>query len=584
MTEHIRKDNKFAKEVRDESGYGAENSSEACLESFEYESADFESEAGHKIEDAGKTEAKDGNDATPAEELSDRRLSNHEEEETEGNQKEQSEDLCGKGVEERKLREFAEKEQPTEESILSKEEESFRQGTQLPPLEENKTPFVPPAPEEINIPAVKTERKKEPEPVRRLEESKKPYFLKNGQVGQSYSAFIDLEKISPKHPIQDYTIEGLDGIGGVRLVKESNLIEGVPKNAGEPGGNYEFDLTIRYRLKRKDGSDEGEKDYYDEKRTLFLKILPNPKALWKDIEPPDDLTDRKEHCYKKAVSFKDPADEKQRTLVAASKRGRSHAHKGLFRDDHVKVEHLENTGWSIMAVADGAGSARLSRVGSHIACETVCEFIAGELKASDRILESKIMQLQENKDDAELKKMLYEIIAVGAFKAAKAIEDEAKARGEKVDHFSTTLIVGIQKSFDFGKFFSGFWIGDGALTVYDRRGWFKPLGAPDGGEYSGQTRFLTTKNIVNKSEELIKRIYYEILDDYTAFFAMTDGISDPKFGTDNNLLEQKFWDALWEDLSKNALFARENADKKLLEWLDFWAEGEHDDRTIAVLY
>lgn len=43
------------------------------------------------------------------------------------------------------------------------------------PLEENKMPFVPPALDEINIPARKTEQKKKPEPVRRLEESVEPF-------------------------------------------------------------------------------------------------------------------------------------------------------------------------------------------------------------------------------------------------------------------------------------------------------------------------------------------------------------------------------------------------------------------------
>jgi hypothetical protein len=89
------------------------------------------------------------------------------------------------------------------------------------------------------------------------------------------------------------------------------------------------------------------------------------------------------------------------------------------------------------------------------------------------------------------------------------------------------------------------------------------------------------------TDELQKRVRIEIVEDFTAIFAMTDGISDPKFETDNNLQNIKYWDMLWDELlDENGvnLLKTEEPDKKLLEWLDFWSEGNHDDRTIAILY
>ena len=71
---------------------------------------------------------------------------------------------------------------------------------------------------------------------------------------------------------------------------------------------------------------------------------------------------------------------------------------------------------------------------------------------------------------------------------------------------------------------------------------------------------------------------------------MTDGVSDPKFETDANLNNPDKWDDLWDDLTHNKEFPVELLDDnvaakdQLLNWLDFWSPGNHDDRTIAILY
>ena len=111
----------------------------------------------------------------------------------------------------------------------------------------------------------------------------------------------------------------------------------------------------------------------------------------------------------------------------------------------------------------------------------------------------------------------------------------------------------------------------------------KLLGVPDGGEFSGETAFITM-NMMMTPEELTKRIYYEVVNDFTAFFAMTDGVSDPKFITESNLEKVSFWDGLWNELENEVISSENSIDVKLLEWLDYWVEGEHDDRTIVILF
>lgn len=45
--------------------------------------------------------------------------------------------------------------------------------------------------------------------------------------------------------------------------------------------------------------------------------------------------------------------------------------------------------------------------------------------------------------------------------------------------------------------------------------------------------------------------------------------------------------ALWDDLKQKGVDLTDDNDAakdQLLDWLDFWSPGNHDDRTIAILY
>ena len=113
------------------------------------------------------------------------------------------------------------------------------------------------------------------------------------------------------------------------------------------------------------------------------------------------------------------------------------------------------------------------------------------------------------------------------------------------------------------------------------------LGMPDEGEFAGQTRFLTMPEIFSDSNSFYNRCRFKIYPDFTALMLMTDGVSDPKFETDANLQNIDMWDALWKDLADNGVELTDDNEKsreQLLEWLNFWDRGNHDDRTIAILY
>ena len=73
---------------------------------------------------------------------------------------------------------------------------------------------------------------------------------------------------------------------------------------------------------------------------------------------------------------------------------------------------------------------------------------------------------------------------------------------------------------------------------------------------------------------------------------MTDGIYDPKFVVEANLEKVEKWQEFIADLEGN------NEDKTKVElkisnkeiagqlatWMDFWSAGNHDDRTLAIVF
>lgn len=356
-----------------------------------------------------------------------------------------------------------------------------------------------------------------------------------------------------------------------------------------------YELTIKYSF---DGIEVPEDRPTLERKVPFI-INQDPRKLWKNLPVDwDNMPEPKyqnedvQNDYVKVEALEDGTSQKD--IVAASKRGRSHAQEAKPRDDHFRMYHDDSTNWYVMAVADGAGSAKFSREGSRIACNTVVEHCKNEL-ANSESFEKNINLWHLDEGSAEAGKLIsadiYRIVGNAAYKAHKAIVSEAKNANNPTKSYATTLLLAICKRFEFGWFVASFWVGDGAMCLYDKENHTSTLlGVPDEGEYAGQTRFLTMPEIFTDTTEFYKRLKCKIVPDFTALFLMTDGVSDPKFETDANLNNPDKWDALWDDLQNNPENPvdlsddHEEAKEELLKWLDFWSPGNHDDRTIAILY
>lgn len=402
----------------------------------------------------------------------------------------------------------------------------------------------------------------------------------NGTVGKEYKVEYELSE-DVQDDIEEFWMEGIDAIGlKEESTKNTLVVSGIPNEAN----TFDFKLCYKYK-----GWIEGKPVL---ERNFTIAINPDPRSLWKDIPTPTDIDYYKQDSACDYVKVEAIDDKPQKDIVVASQRGRSHAHEGKARDDDYQVYYSKDTGWYIMAVADGAGSAKYSREGSRIACETTVNHCREKIaSALNDDFDNYIKRFNEEPDKPENKQFIstevYQILGNAAYKAYKAIEAESKTKGEPIKSYATTLLLTICKHFDFGWFVASYWVGDGALCIYNKgKQEFLLLGTPDEGEFSGQTRFLTMPEMFTTGEAISSRLRMLCVEDFTALFMMTDGVSDPMFETDSNLNSIQKWNELWDNINKEVELTDDNEASKdqLLKWLDFWSQGNHDDRTIAILY
>ncbi len=426
----------------------------------------------------------------------------------------------------------------------------------------------------------------------RINDIKQMVFpIQNGTVGKDYFSKIDFKQLNLTDIIYE-DFQGLEEIG-LKFNSVDDTIDGVPTKSGE--------LKIKFLFKIEGESEDSEVNI----KEFSIIINPDPKSLWKDIE-----SDKTDQFWKEDnVTIKDLVGEKR--IVISSKRGRSHANVGSFRDDDFAYKYFNNSGWTVVAVSDGAGSYSLSRKGSQIACNAVVEYFE---KHSDielhKNFEDKLLEFDKNRDEALLKEI--EILSKqNLYKATVFAHNKIKEFSEEtfsqypeifnnpkakypIDYFHSTLIFTLFKKFEFGYAVLTFGVGDCPIAVVNKdRTITKLMNWLDVGEFGGGTRFITQGEIFHsESNPMTTRFNFQIFTDFSFLFLMTDGIYDPKFVVEANLEKNEKWQEFISDLEGNNddksqvnfNYDNEEIDIELSKWMDFWSPGNHDDRTLAIIY
>lgn len=439
--------------------------------------------------------------------------------------------------------------------------------------------------------------------------------IPNGTVGKSYDYKFDFIQLNWSNIIFS-EFEGLDEMGLLYDKDEERIF-------GTPQANGDFKIKLKFRVKG-----ETENNTLNEK-TINLIINADPKSLWQNKE--SDKTDR--FWKEDNVSVFDKLGAKN--IVVSSKRGRSHANVGSFRDDDFAFHHFEKTGWSVVAVSDGAGGYKNTRKGSEIACNEVINFFEvnfnNEIVASfdqlilnhynDSINNPSVVKptIEENKaietiTDAEIttndsldgvketevkessqvqiSKFIYNYLGNCAKHVYNKLDEFAINNEFSIKELHSTLIFTLFKKYDFGYVILSFGVGDCPIAVINKDFTeIKLMNWLDVGEFGGGTRFITMPEIFS-SDKFGSRFALKIIEDFSYLILMTDGIYDAKFVVEANLEKLEKWKDFIEDLKGNneenvkVVFEESNNEiaNQLSTWMDFWSPGNHDDRTLAIIF
>lgn len=390
------------------------------------------------------------------------------------------------------------------------------------------------------------------------------WVLKHAHSGKFYEFSFEMADF-PNIGIKN--IKNLEETG---LTFENNRISGIPI----VHNMYHLDIEF-FHIE--------DKETTDVKRVQLLVNI-DPKDLWKNIP-----SDKEADFYKEdEVSFQGGFSDKK--IVVASKRGRSHAHEGNFREDDFAVNTLPSD-WNIISISDGAGSAVMAREGSRLATVSVNRFFSSPEVLSEIKNNVKIIYTSgEVKKEQEAKENVIRLLYEGVLNVHHTLEKTASENNFSINDLHATLVFALLKKFSFGYVILSFGVGDCPVNLINTDfSEVKLLNTMDVGEFSGGTRFITMKEIFN--DHIVSRFGITCVEDFSHLVLMTDGIYDPKFLTENKLEDTESWKTFFNDLNggnedaiKVNFINDTDIAQQLLHWTDFWSRGNHDDRTLAIIY
>lgn len=394
-------------------------------------------------------------------------------------------------------------------------------------------------------------------------------YIPNANAKKEYAFTFDMTSF-PLIQIKD--IKNLDQVG-LQFDAEKACISGIPNHADQIDIEIEFFNT------------EDEDLEIDIKKIPFI-VNADPKDLWLNKPSPTDSRFPKPENLTYSSEFLD------KKIVVASKRGRSHAHEGTFRDDDFLVRSLPDD-WEVVAVADGAGSAKFARAGSKFATEYIIQSFDNETLLPS--LSSEVTSYFDDRsaDDIKLKNknFIVNILYKTVKQLNEALSEYANSEEINLKDLHTTLIFCLVKKFDFGYVILSFGVGDCPINVIEKDETdVKLLNILDVGEFSGGTRFITMPEIFSRPD-IADRFGITCFPDFSKLILMTDGIYDPKFVVESKLENLESWKDFLNDLNgeneentKVDFMNDQNIEVQLSDWMDFWSKGNHDDRTLAVIY
>ncbi|QLE39556.1 protein phosphatase 2C domain-containing protein [Nostoc sp. C052] len=250
--------------------------------------------------------------------------------------------------------------------------------------------------------------------------------------------------------------------------------------------------------------------------------------------------------------------------VARSEIGTSHQKQGIVCQDYGDSRIFKDV--IVGAVADGAGSAKYSDVGSRLAVETVLKYLGGiseYLQKRKRCWQNISQEFSQTEAENLFTKTVNKVIAELGKKAAK--------ENYSLNDLACTLLVFVATT----DWVAAMQIGDGFIVRRSEDSEYQLLFQPDKGEFANETTFITSTNalkamqvkVFNQKQEFIcastdglEKVAIRLSDwqPFSPFFKpLEEYLHEPVNGED----EDKY---LMEFLNSERLNSRTDDDKTLL--------------------
>ena len=269
-------------------------------------------------------------------------------------------------------------------------------------------------------------------------------------------------------------------------------------------------------------------------------VLAHTASLWQYHPVPQDEPDAAPE-YKTEEKRIGTAD-----FVAARVRGKKHKHEATNCDDWFAVAAVGDI--AVLAVSDGAGSKRFSRVGARAASEAAVGSLYEQLRTLDAASAKNRAAFALPMSDAafgEACARLGAALHTGVLDARRAVlaafhercgqEAYTKHLGRDLalSDFAATLLVTVAVPVpELGEVLVlSCQVGDGMTCAIDTHAPYgnavKLLGKPDSGDFSGETDFLTSEAMADiaslQRRTLVTRGACDLI------LTMTDGVADDYF-------------------------------------------------------
>ncbi|WP_019543843.1 PP2C family serine/threonine-protein phosphatase [Selenomonas bovis] len=267
------------------------------------------------------------------------------------------------------------------------------------------------------------------------------------------------------------------------------------------------------------------------------EVLQHTASLWKYKPVPKDEPEPYEEYLTESATLG------SFHVTAARVRGKKHKHEGTNCDDWFETRNIEN--FAVIAVSDGAGSKKFSRIGAKTSCTGAMEYLERELKNLLRKNSELKAHLGYDLKDSRFQQAASQMAqmaqhamlaarqnVINAFQARQGTPGYAEAvkRDLQLNDFAATLLLTIALPIENSDetFIVTCQVGDGMTAAISRTAPYDQiitlLGDADSGAFSGETEFLTSSSIDSLQSLMGRtRVSRKKID---IIMSMTDGVAD----------------------------------------------------------